>query len=217
MMAKSGRKRSTKARTPSGHLSRANQPRDYGNIRVIERHSRFAHFIDDKGRDYEGTCYGRLWIVGAFDGLGIDSSVLRDQIHDYDRGYWGYWPSSSGTANYLQENRHGHDSTTEDLRGEWFNAMDARLSDAGHQARQAVLDVSVDRHAFPDEDKDWAARIINSRVMDKRRALARAGEPVPATLAIIGVEACDSDWAMLDLLRQGAMALAEGKAQRRAA
>lgn len=218
-MAKSGRKRSTKPRTPSGQLSRAGA-RDYGNVRVIERHSRFMHFIDDKGLVHEGTSAGRLWIVGAFDGLSIDAQVIRDHLLDYGKGYWGEYPTTSGTANYLQENRRGFqggEPSDPDPRGEWFKAMDAAVSSAGHSARQAVVEAAVDPHFFPDEDKPWIARIINSAVTEKRRQLAKAGEPVPSTLSVAGELACDSDWAMLELLRAGALALAEGKSQRRAA
>jgi hypothetical protein len=81
--------------------------------------------------------------------------------------------------------------------------MDARLRSAGHQARMAVHAVSVDRHFFPDEDVSWASRIINSRFLAKK-------------LPVCGELACDSDYAMLELLRHGAMALI-GQRMRRAA
>lgn len=219
-MGKRGRNRSNKPRTPSGQLSRAGQ-RDYGNIRVVERHSRFMHFIDDKGLVHEGTSAGRLWIVGALEGLPIDGQVLRDHLLSYGRAYWGEWPTTSGTANYLQENRRGHSGGIEDAEtgllidraGEWFKTMDRFLKDAGRQARQAVIEVAVDPHFFPDEDKDWVARIINGRVQAKRAAM----KDPPASLSICGQLPVDSDFAMLALLRMGAMALAEGRGEKRAA
>jgi hypothetical protein len=212
-----GRSRSTKPRTPSGQVSRAGA-RDYGNMRVVERHSRFQHFIDDKGLVHEGTSAGRLWIVGAFDGLDIDGQVLRDHLLAYGAAYWGAsgYPCGAAVANYTQENRRGNaggEYTDPDPRGEWFEALDKILTDAGRQARQAVVEVAVDPHFFPDEDKPWVARIINSRVLDKRRAM---GNP-PATLSICGELAVDSDWAMLELARFGAMALATGQSRKRAA
>jgi hypothetical protein len=77
--------------------------------------------------------------------------------------------------------------------------------------------MTVDRHWFPDEDVSWASRIINSRIMDKRKALVREGKPVPCALIETGPRACDSDWAMLELLRYGALVLAMGSDQRRRA
>lgn len=214
-MAK-GRPRKTGKRTPKGDRpSRAGKShaRDYGNIRVIERHSRFQHFIDDKGLVFEGTSAGRLWIVGAFDGFDFDPQVLRDCLLSYGRAYWGELPCSSGVANYLQENRRGYDGgehTDPDPAGEWFKAMDNLLRSAGHESRIAVHNVAVDPHFFPDEDSPWVGRIINSRVKQKRELLAKQGS-VPSTLSICGMLACDSDWAMLRLLCLGSLALARGK------
>lgn len=215
-MGRRGRNRSNKPRTPSGQLSRAGQARDYGNIRVMERHSRFMHFIDDKGLVHEGTSAGRLWIVGALDGLDIDPQVLRDHLLAYGRAYWGEYPTTSGTANYLQENRRGNtggEPDDPDPQGERFRKLDQLLLDAGREARQAVVNVAVDPHFFPDTDVPWVARIINGRVLQKRASM---GNP-PATLSICGELPCDSDWAMLDLLKQGARALAGGQSRRRAA
>jgi hypothetical protein len=215
-MGKRGRNRSNKPRTPSGQLSRAGQARDYGNVKVVERHSRFMHFIDDKGLVHEGTSAGRLWIVGAFDGMDIDPQVIRDHLLAYGRAYWGHWPTTSAVANYLQENRRGHqggDEGTPDPRGDYFQAIDQLLTDAGRQAREAVINVAVDPHFFPDEDTPWVARIINSRILQKRASM---GNP-PASLSICGELACDSDWAMLGLLRSGATALATGKRRQKAA
>src|SRR5690349_2966296 len=50
-MGRRGRPSKSGARTKSGQLSRVGHclVRDYGNIKVMERHNRFRHFIDDKG------------------------------------------------------------------------------------------------------------------------------------------------------------------------
>jgi hypothetical protein len=77
--------------------------------------------------------------------------------------------------------------------------------------------VTVDRHWFPDEDVGWAARIINSRILDKRMEMIRAGERIPPTLVVIGETACDSDWAMLNLLRDGALGMVDGPSSLRRA
>lgn len=214
-MAKSGRKRKTGARTPSGQPSRVGQclVRDYGNVKVVERHNRFRHFIDDKGLVFEGTSIGRLWIVGGFDGYDTDPQVMRDVLLEYGRVYWGQYPTTAAVANYTQENRRGHtggEPEDVDPRGERFNGIDQILRSAGRQSREAVHHIAVDPHWFPDEDKSWVARIINSRVVQKRVVLRSMSRAIPDDLNIIGELACDSDWAMLHLACLGALALANG-------
>ncbi len=212
-----GRPRKTGKRTATDRLSRAGQARDYGNIRVVERHSRFQHFIDDKGLVFEGTAAGRLWIVGGFDGYDIDPQVIRDTLLDYGRSYWGYLPSTSGVANYLQENRRGHhggDYTDPDPAGEWFERMDDLLRSAGHDARLAVHNVAVDPHFFPDHDCDWISGVINTRVLHKRALLAKQNGSAPKTLTICGRLGCESDEAMLRLACEGALALVRGSTRR---
>jgi hypothetical protein len=214
-MARRGRPKSSKTRTPSGQLSRVGQclVRDYGNVKVVERHNRFRHFIDDKGLVFEGTSAGRIWIVGGFDGYDTDPQVMRDVLLEYGNAYWGHYPSTSAVANYTQENRRGHTGgqpEDADARGEWFDRLDDILRDSGHDARSAVHHVAVDSHWFPDEDKAWVARIINSRVVQRRCALRAMSKPIPDDLTANGELACDSDWAMLNLLCAGALALANG-------
>jgi hypothetical protein len=84
------------SRRSSRQLSRVGQclVRDYGNIKVVQRHNRFRHFIDDKGLVFEGTSAGRLWIVGGFDGYDTDPQVLRDVLLEYGRAYWGEYPTA---------------------------------------------------------------------------------------------------------------------------
>lgn len=214
-MAKRGRPRKTGARTPGGQLSRVGQclVRDYGNMKVVERHNRFRHFIDDKGLVFEGTSAGRLWIVGGFDGYETDPQVLRDVLLEYGRGYWGEWPTCSAVANYTQENRRGHtggEPEDRDARGERFREIDKILRSAGRQSREAVHHIAVDPHFFPDEDRAWVGRIINSRVVQERCALRAANKPIPADLTVAGELACESDWAMLHLACLGALALVNG-------
>lgn len=214
-MAKRGRPSKAGKRTPSGQLSRVGQCllRDYGNVKVVERHGRFRHFIDDKGLVFEGTSAGRLWIVGGFDGYDTDPQVLRDVLLEYGRAYWGNYPSTAAVANYTQENRKGHtggEPEDRDPRGEWFKGVDSVLRSAGRQSRDAVHHIAVDSHWFPDEDKCWIARVINSRIVQKRCALRADNKPIPDDLTIAGELACESDWAMLHLACLGALALANG-------
>lgn len=214
-MGKRGRPKSSAARTKSGQLSRVGQclVRDYGNIKTVERHNRFKHFIDDKGLVFEGTSAGRLWIVGGFEGYGVDPQVMRDVLLEYGNAYWSEYPSNSAVANYTQENRRGHtggEPEDEDRRGERFAKLDEILRDAGHQSRCAVHNVAVDTHWFPDEDKGWVARIINSRIVQRRFALRSANKPIPDELTVSGLLAEPEDWMMLNLACLGAAALANG-------
>lgn len=215
MGSKRGRPRKTGQRTKSGQLSRVGQclVRDYGNIKVVERRNRFRHFIDDKGLTYEGTSAGRLWIVGAFDGYDIDPQVMRDCLLGYTQAYWGEYPSTSGTANYTQEDRRGSpggDYMAPDRAGEWFERIDGVLRSCGRDTRLAVHNVTVDAHFFPDEDRDWVSRIINGRVLQRRKTFTDGGRAAPEDLTICGELPSDSDWAMLHLCCLGAVALAQG-------
>jgi hypothetical protein len=104
-----------------------------------------------------------------------------------------------------------------DDAGKWFTAIDDELRKAGMQARRAVHSVTVDLHWFPDDDAPWAGRVVNSRILQKRAALIAAKRPVPPGLDVCGELACDSDWAMLDILRLGAEVLARGSQVRKLA
>jgi hypothetical protein len=177
-------------------------PFDHGNDRVQARAALFRVFHGEKSVGHEMSCAGRLMLVGAFDGMDCDPEVYLSALLDYQNAYWGNYGGGPKVAAYERQDR-GHETVWEDPRGAWFDATDEKLRSAGHQARRAVHEVTVDRHWFPDEDVSWAARIINSRLLDKK-------------LPVAGELACDSDWAMLELLRHGASALV-GQQVRRAA
>lgn len=166
---------------------------DYGNSRVQTRAELFRNFGGDGGKGHEMTCAGRLMLVGAFDGMEQAPEIYLSAILEYSNGYWGNYSGGPRIAQYERQDR-SHDTRWEDPKGEWFDAMDQRLRGAGHQARCAVHAVSVDRHFFPDEDISWAARIINTALVRRK-------------LTVCGQLACDSDYAMLDLLRSGVRAL----------
>ena len=180
-------------------------PFDYGNDRVQARAALFETFGGGSAKGFEMTCAGRLMLVGCFDGMEITPEEALSALLEYSNAYWGNYGGGPKVAAYERQDR-GHESVWEDPRGEWFDAMDQRLRDAGYAARQAVHNVTVERHWFPDEDAHWAAAIINRRFVEK-------GLPVAGEVAFDG----HSAWAMLDLLKQGAMALARGTQLRRAA
>ena len=186
-----GRKRKSGPRSEkTGRLLHA---RDYGNERVQARVSLFRQFKGDSAIGHEMSCAGRLMLVGAFDGMPEPPETILSALLAYANGYWNNYRGGPKIADYERQDR-SHDNSWEDGAGEWFDWIDGKLRDAGYQARKAVHEVTVDRHWFPDEDASWAARIINQRFLDKR-------------LPVAGELACDSDWAMLELLRHGAMAL----------
>lgn len=185
-----GRKKKPGPRGKTGRLLKA---RDHGNDNVQARAALFRCFHGESSTGHEMTCAGRLMLVGAFDGMEHDPETCLAALLAYANGYWGNYGGGAKIGSFERRDR-SHDNSWDDPRGEWFDDMDARLRDAGHQARVAVHQVSVDRVFFPDEDVGWASRIINSALV--RRKLPVAGEL-----------ACDSDLAMLELLRAGVSAL----------
>jgi hypothetical protein len=216
-------KRKSGKRTTGGRLSRSRlalTERNPPNDRALARQERFRHFRGDSSIGLEMTCAGRLMLVGAFDGLELAPEVILSALHSYDHAYWGNYRSTGIVeSDYEREVKgdHGGTEILPDPAGRWFDLKDEVLRTAGYAARNAVHDVTVNRHWFPDEDCGWASRIINSRIMDKRKGLVREGKPVPPELVVVGQPACDSDLAMLDLLRHGALVLALGFGEKRRA
>jgi hypothetical protein len=224
---KRGRKRSSGQRTANGkRLSRAKAavaeqfPERGGNGQAQRRADRFRPFAGSSSIGLEMTCAGRLLLVGAFDGLDAAPDAIFNALQEYGRGYWSNFHGPGFVvSDYLREVK-GPSNTGEirpDPAGTWFDAIDNALRDAGHNARRAVHSVTVDLHWFPDDDAPWASRVINSRILQKRAELLRAKRPLPEGFEIAGELACDSDWAMLELLKDGAEALARGAVARKMA
>lgn len=214
------RKRKSGQRTRSGQLSRslaAMIERNPPNERAVALRERFRHFRGDSSIGTEMTCVGRLMLVGAFDGLDVPAETLLESVLNYSIAYWGHYTGLSASGAAYERSDRSHDSSWADPAGRWFDECDARLRSAGARAREAVLDVSVDRHWFPDQDVHWAARVINSRILQKIAQFKERNKPVPEGLTIAGELADDNDWAMLDLLRAGALALAGTTARKKAA
>jgi hypothetical protein len=192
----------TREHDERGQLSRVGQclVRDYGNIKVVERHNRFRHFIDDKGLVFEGSSAGDCGSSAGSMDTTPTPRFCATWLLEYGRAYWGEYPSCAAVANYTQENRRGHtggEPEDPDPRGERFNKLDQILRSAGRESRQAVHHITVDPHWFPDEDKaGWGGSSI--RGWCRSVALLRAAkQPIPDDLAVAGELACDSDWAML--------------------
>lgn len=226
-MTKRGRNRNKGKRTADGkRLSRAKAaiaeqfPERGANGRAQRRQDLFRPFAGPSSIGLEMTCVGRLLLVGAFDGLESAPDAIFNALQEYGRGYWSnYHITGAVVSDYQREVRGPSDpgEIRPDPKGEWFDAIDAGLRDAGHQARRAVHSVTVDLHWFPDDDAPWAERIINSRRLQKRDELLRAKRPIPLGFEIAGLIACDSDWAMLEILRLGGEVLARGAPVRKLA
>jgi hypothetical protein len=164
--------------------------------------------------------FGRLLLVGAFDGLEAAPDAIFNALQEYGRGYWSNYHTTGAVVSDYQREVRGPSDPGEirpDPKGQWFDDIDAILRDAGHQARKAVHSVTVDLHWFPDDDAPWAGRIINSRVLQKRAELLNAKVRFRSGFEIAGMLACDSDWAMMELLRLGGEVLARGGTARKLA
>ena len=198
-----GRKKKPGPRGKTGRLQ-SWKIHDYGNAFVQARADKFRMFGGDSSKGTEFTCAGRLMLVGAFDGMEQEPAAYLSALLEYANGYWGQYAATAPKVAQLERSDRSHDTRLDDPHGEWFEAMDARLRNAGHQARVAVHQASVDRHFFPDEDATWAARIINTRFVERK-------------IPVAGELACDSDWAMLELLKAGVRALVEPQQRRLAA
>lgn len=210
MSKRSKRRRSNAGRPPMTDAEKAKvkEARGTPNARVVARQDAFRLFRGDGAIGHEMTCAGRLMIVGAFDGLDADPETVLSALLDYSRCYWRNYGGGPKVADH---SRVGHSPPNagpwDDPNGERFEERDTALRSAGHAARSAVHTITVDRHWFPDENADWADRIINSRFLAKRDQFVNGGRAVPVALEISGELASDSDWAMLEIARAGAIAL----------
>lgn len=215
-----GRKKTPGTRSPSGRKKKASTvalraKHDYGNDRVQARVDLFRVFRGDGAIGHEMTCAGRLMLVGAFDGLDYAPEVILSAMLEYEQAYWGNYQGGARVSDYQQEVRHFGSISGEMIERDWhgnrFKALDDILRSCGAQTRQAVIEATVDTHWFPERDASWAERIINQRILEKRLSYVKAGKPIPEALVVNGQpRACDSDWAMLQLLRDGAVALVRG-------
>jgi hypothetical protein len=195
--SKGGRPRKDGNRTKGGILSRI-QAHDKGNDRVVAMREVFKVFQGGKASQQVYDPIGRAWAVGLLDNDRFDPAVLRSAARDYGERYWGHYPSTAGTANYTQESRAGCGwGDMADPRGEKFQLLDKALLDAGRQAYDAVHNIVVDYHWFPDDNPDWLGRMINERLMR-------------AKVAVCGQLETAGDAAILARALDGLIALAEG-------
>ncbi len=201
--AKAGRKRKAGERYPSGALKSVI---DRGNDRRQAQDARFSPFQGGKaGQWVSESAIGRAWAVGLLDGFDVDAAALRDAGLNYAARYWGEYPTNASVSNYEGEDRRGRSGGSpldRDRRGEIFARLDEAVRDAGREARQALHEMVIDHHWFPECNPGWLDRLIN-------------GELVKRKLPVAGMLPMPGDWDRLRLAVSGLLTIAAGK--RRAA
>lgn len=172
-MARKGRPKKKAPRNENGRLARGRAAWDYGNDRIVELESMFSPFQDGKAGQWIKTPIGRAWAVGLLDGYDADPVALRDAGLNYAARYWGYWPCGAGVTNYEREDRRGSGwGDGSDPRGLAFERLDKAVTDAGRASAAALHSLVVDCHWFPLDNPAWLDRLINVRLLSKRRTVS---------------------------------------------
>lgn len=192
-MAKSkpGRKAKSGNRTRGNRLSRI-QPPDRGNDKVQERRGVFAVF--GKSRDHAFDPIGRAFACGLLENASVDPEILMFAGREYGDAYWSYFPNPKAVACYGGREPRAANNNDRDGQGEYFQRLDEMLDGAGRGGRDAVHEMVVNMHHFPDENPVWLQRLLNER-------LVRAGRPVCGMLPMTG------DYDRLRLAVEGLLAL----------
>ena len=198
--ARRGRPRKAGARTAKGRLI---VPVDRGNAVVQARAMRFARFQGGKADHQLGDQIGRAWAAGLLDGYDCDAAILRDIGRHYASLYWHeYAALAPKTAAWERRDRSVANDGGEDRPGERFRILDVLVRDAGRDAADALEDLTVNAWWFPDSDKPWIARLIDSKLAD--RSVPAPGE---------GARAGDRE--RIAAACQALLAMAEGRGRRR--
>jgi hypothetical protein len=198
-------------RTPTGRLSRAGKQNERGepNQHVVAVRHAFRWFVDGKATEHLFDPLGRAWATGLLDGHGIESKRLRDAGRDYGELYWGeYGRTGIATGGLERRSRTSGGNSDPDApdRAGWrFAALDALLDGAGRSARDALHNLVVDHHWFPDEDPAWLARLITERRVAEWSKRKGRGELVGP--AIVGELATATDHSRLQLAITALVAL----------
>lgn len=171
-----GRPRKTGERTASGRLRVVV---DRGNDRVTERTARFVSFQGGKAGHQVHDQIGRAWAVGLLDGRDVDSAILRDKGREYGQLYWGEYAATAPGSFQAERRPRGVSNDTADPLGQRFAAIDDLARSVGHDAFTAMHGLCVDEWWFPDSNKDWVDRLINT-------AMLKAGRPVAGMIEMAG-------------------------------
>jgi hypothetical protein len=195
MSKAAGRKRKPGNRTAAGRLSRTQAP-DKGNCRVIELRALFVPFHDGKADHQLFDPIGRAWAVGLLENDLVDPAVLRDAGREYGEGYWCYFPNPKAVACYGGREPRASSTSDKDGQGEYFQRLDGMLANAGRASREAVVEIVVDYHHFPDEGPPWLQRLVNLKMIQRKQAVVgqlplkgdaeRMEQAVQGLMALVG-------------------------------
>jgi hypothetical protein len=144
---------------------------DRGNERVTERTARFAGFQGGKAGHQVHDQIGRAWAVGLLDGRDVDAAILRDKGREYGQLYWGEYAALAPGSFQAERRSRGVANDVDDPMGQRFAGLDLLARSVGHDAFTAMHGICVDEWWFPDSNKDWVDRLINT-------AMVKAGRPV---------------------------------------
>lgn len=155
-------------------------PRDHGNDKHRARAEQWAARASQSALGHEMNAPGRLMLAGAFDGLPEAPEALLAALLEYSHAYWRYYGGGPKIGQWERRDK-SHDNTWEDKPGEWFERLDQRLRDCGHEQHRAVYQAVVAMHWYPDSDWPWAARVIRGEGDSFKRDMLREG-----AMALVG-------------------------------
>jgi hypothetical protein len=192
-----GRPRKTGKRHPGGKLRQACVV-DRGNAFVQARSAAFAVFQGGKAGQQVHDPIGRAWAVGLLDGQAHDAAILRDIGRRYGALYWHEMAALAPRVGEFEPRSRGNPpANDDDPAGEAFDRLDALAKALGHAAYDAMQQLCVNQHWFPDMDPDWMEGLVN-----EARVKARAG--------VAGRLAHDCDRRMLALAVSALVAMVDG-------
>jgi hypothetical protein len=219
---RAGRAAKPGKRTKSGRLSAAGVARRVEpNDRVLAVRDAFRWFQDGKADQQVHDPIGRAWAVGLLDGFGADPAALRDAVRTYGEGYWSYYAGLGiAMGGFEGASRSSGSGAWADPRGRRFEQLDAAVDAAGASSgngravRDALHNVAVDHHWFPDENPLWLDRlIVERRVLERSRRMEAKLLPAHAP-GIAGALPKPGDAPRLAALAAAALALVMGSRRR---
>ena len=190
-----GRPRKAGARNAKGRL--VVMP-DRGNDRVQARDAAFARFQNGKAGEQIHDQIGRVWAVGLLDGRSIDAAILRDKGREYGGRYWQEYAEMAPSMGASERTAKGNDNDgMDDKPGERFMRLDHLARSVGREAADAMHGLCVNEWWFPDDNKPWVDRLINTQFL-------KAGAQVAGEIERVG------DRELLRLAVDALVAMAEG-------
>lgn len=211
---KGGRPRKDGQRTPKGRLSQAGKSgRVEPNSRVQAMRHAYRWFQGGKASEHLYDPPGRAWAAGLFDGCGADPAAMRDACREYGSGFWVEYRGSAVVVGKYERSvsggGQGGSSSTPDPAGRRFEALDDMVTRLGRGSRDALHNLCVDHHWFPDENPAWIDRLIAGRTLEEWKRQKRRDKSVAAPPIASGLPT-KADQAKLGLARLALVALVAG-------